>query len=86
MVPLYEFVKMVAEKLSLNKIVIEILTSHLGFLYKRTFPFLNDVLQTDDERSLNLFLEMFSKQHESLFFVGGVEVSSAVFGLRSILL
>ena len=50
--------------------------------YKRSFPFLaNNLLDKKEGKEIDLYLEIFSKKFDSLFFVGGIEVSSAVFGL-----
>lgn len=51
--------------------------------YKRAFPFLAEGLidTTKKGKEIDLYLEIFSKQFDNLFFVGGIEVSSAVFGL-----
>ncbi|MEO0471232.1 MAG: hypothetical protein AAF206_16505 [Bacteroidota bacterium] len=37
-----------------------------------------------DEKALDLYLEMFSREHENLFFAGGIEVASAIYGLLSL--
>ena len=53
--------------------------------YRRVFPFLDKQLldQSEKNREIDLYLEVFSKRYENLFFVGGIEVSSAIFGLLS---
>ena len=54
--------------------------------YKREFPFLPESSMTsqDDKPDVDLHLEIFSRQYDNLFFVGGIEVASAVFGLFSL--
>ncbi|NET31215.1 MAG: NAD(P)-binding domain-containing protein [Cyanothece sp. SIO1E1] len=54
--------------------------------YKRAFPFLAESLvpKTEGKQEIDLYLEVFSKQYDNLFFVGGIEVASAVFGLFSL--
>lgn len=51
--------------------------------YKRRFPFLNtQYLDLKEENGeIDLYLEIFSKSHNNLFFVGGIEVSSGIYGL-----
>ena len=50
--------------------------------YKRHYPFLSEpLIQPSENREVDLYLEVFSKQHENLFFAGGIEVSSAIYGL-----
>ncbi|MEO1655084.1 MAG: NAD(P)-binding domain-containing protein, partial [Bacteroidota bacterium] len=51
--------------------------------YKRMFPFLDEEIINPgaDEKGLDLYLEIFSRKFDNLFFVGGIEVASAVFGL-----
>ena len=54
--------------------------------YKRVFPFLAKELLDFRESNgeIDLYLEIFSKRFDNLLFVGGIEVSSAVFGLFSL--
>ncbi|MEO0895652.1 MAG: NAD(P)-binding domain-containing protein [Bacteroidota bacterium] len=54
--------------------------------YKRVFPFLSDELldSSKDSKEIDLHLEVFSKKHDNLFFMGGIEVSSAIFGLLNL--
>lgn len=54
--------------------------------YKRSFPFLAETAlpKKKDQKEIDLYLEIFSKSHDNLFFVGGIEVASAVFGLFSL--
>ncbi|MEL6192356.1 MAG: NAD(P)-binding domain-containing protein [Bacteroidota bacterium] len=54
--------------------------------YKRIFPFLseNHVDYQPDDKEVDLYLEIFSKKYDNLFFIGGIEVASAVFGLFSL--
>jgi lysine/ornithine N-monooxygenase len=50
--------------------------------YKRSFPFLpSEMIKTSTDKEIDLHLEIFSKQNDNLFFAGGIEVSSATFGL-----
>ncbi len=51
--------------------------------YKREFPFLSisSMARKNGSQEIDLHLEIFSKQHDNLIFVGGIEVASAVFGL-----
>ncbi len=53
--------------------------------YKRTFPFLDDeIIKSKEHKQVDLYLEMFHRTHDNLFFTGGIEVSSAIFGLLSL--
>jgi len=53
--------------------------------YKRTFPFLSeDLLDKGTGREIDPYLQIFSRKFDKLFFVGGIEVSSAIFGLLSL--
>lgn len=64
-----------------SKVEVDVIIAATG--YKRCFPFLDpnhlDIGGTDQEH--DFYLEIFSRKFENLFFVGGIEVSSAVFGL-----
>ena len=51
-------------------------------LASMVFPFLSDkYLDKEDGKEISPYLEIFSKKFDNLFFVGGIEVSSAVFSL-----
>ena len=53
--------------------------------YKRTFPFLSeDLLDKGTGKEIDPYLQIFSRKFDKLFFVGGIEVSSAIFGLLSL--
>ncbi|MEM6348603.1 MAG: NAD(P)-binding domain-containing protein [Bacteroidota bacterium] len=53
--------------------------------YKRVFPFLEEEqLDKKAGKEIDLYLEVFSKKYDDLFFVGGIEVSSAIFGLLNL--
>lgn len=54
--------------------------------YRRSFPFLKAELLGNgtEEKEIEPYLQIFSRQFSNLFFVGGIEVSSAIFGLLSL--
>ncbi|MEM6892376.1 MAG: NAD(P)-binding domain-containing protein [Bacteroidota bacterium] len=50
--------------------------------YKRTFPFLDDtLLDIEKGKEPSPYLQIFSRKFDTLFFMGGIEVSAAVFAL-----
>lgn len=54
--------------------------------YQRRFPFLEAAWTQgpQQEKETDLYLEIFSRQFDNLFFVSGIEVSSAIYGLLSL--
>lgn len=67
-----------------NKEEIDLIVAATG--YKRIFPFLSEdqVDYDPEDKEVDLYLEIFSKKYDNLFFIGGIEVASAVFGLFSL--
>lgn len=47
--------------------------------YKRIYPFLSDTLLTYKKGVLDLYLEIFDRKHNNLFFLGGIETDGAAF-------